>query len=88
MMCKLTLFRMGFFGLLTDGVGGAKRPSLPKVCQTYPTVVKLGTVIRYLKKFQKLDESDDTPWVLLASAFFYRKSANFAISRNTDVDSI
>ena len=25
-----------------------------------------------------------TPWVLLTSAFFYRESANFVISRNTD----
>ena len=29
-----------------------------------------------------------TPWVLLTSAFFHRKSANFAISRNTDIDCI
>ena len=27
-----------------------------------------------------------TPWVLVTSAFFHRKSANFAISRNTDTD--
>ena len=29
-----------------------------------------------------------TPWVLLTSAFFLRKSANFAISRNTNIDCI
>ena len=29
-----------------------------------------------------------TPWVLLTSAFFKWKSANFVISRNTDIDSI
>ena len=29
-----------------------------------------------------------TPWVLLTSAFFHRKSANFAISRHTDIDCI
>ena len=29
-----------------------------------------------------------TPWVLLTSASFYRKSANFSISRNRDIDSI
>ena len=28
------------------------------------------------------------PWVLLTSAFFHQKSANFAISRNTDIDCI
>ena len=29
-----------------------------------------------------------SPWVLLKSAFFHRKSANFAISRNTDINCI
>ena len=28
------------------------------------------------------------PWVLVKSAFFHRKSANFALSRNTGIDSI
>ena len=31
--------------------GGAKRP---KICHTYPAVMKLGTVISYLKKIQKI----------------------------------
>ena len=38
-------------GLLTDR--GAKKASLPKTCHTYPTMMKLGTVIPYLKKIQK-----------------------------------
>ena len=29
-----------------------------------------------------------TPWILLASAFFHWKSADFAILRNTDIDCI
>ena len=29
-----------------------------------------------------------TPWVLVSLAFFHRKSANFAISENTDIDCI
>ena len=41
--------------------GGAKRPPLPKICHTYPTMIKLGTVIPYLKKLQKIYESRDTP---------------------------
>ena len=41
---------------------GGKRPlPLPKICHTYPTVMKLGTVIPYLKKIQKIFESRDTP---------------------------
>ena len=51
-------------GLLTDGGAGggrgAKR-SPPKICHTYPTMMNFDTVISYLKKFQKLYESLDTP---------------------------
>ena len=38
----LTLFRMGLFGT-AYGWEGQKAP-LPTVCQTYPTIMKLGTV--------------------------------------------
>ena len=49
----------GFFKeLLTDG-GGQNGP-LPKICHTNPTMMKLGTVITYLKKIQKIYESRDT----------------------------
>ena len=41
--------------------GGSKKAPLPKICHTYPTVMKLGRVIPYLKKFRKLYESYDTP---------------------------
>ena len=43
----LTLFRVVFFGAVGwggGGGGGAKWP-LPKICHTYPTRMKLGTVI-------------------------------------------
>ena len=44
-----------------SGIGGrAKRSPLPKICNTYPTMMKLGTVIPYLKKIQKTYESRDT----------------------------
>ena len=39
----LTLFRMGIFGA-AHGWGSKKAP-LPKICQRYPTMIKLGTVI-------------------------------------------
>ena len=52
---------MAFFGAARGwGVGGQKGP-VPKICQTYPTMIKLGTVISYLKKIQKMYESRDTP---------------------------
>ena len=42
--------------------GETKNPSLPKLCHTFPTMMKLGTVISYLRKIQKLYESRDTPY--------------------------
>ena len=50
---------MGFLGA-SHGWGGPKKPSLLKICHTYPTMMKLGTVIPYLKKIQKKYESRDT----------------------------
>ena len=79
---------MGSFGAAHGwgGGGGAKKPPFPKICYTYPTMMKLGTVVLCPKKIQKIYESRDTS--LLTSAFFHQKSANFAISRNTDIDCI
>ena len=42
-------------------MGGDKKAPLPKICHTYPTIMKLGTVIPYLKKIQKICESRNTP---------------------------
>ena len=43
------------------GGGGGKKPSpIPKICHSYPTLMKLGTVITYPKKIQKTYESRDT----------------------------
>ena len=41
------------------GGGGQKGPPLPKICHTYPTLMKLGTVIPYPKEIQKIYESLD-----------------------------
>ena len=40
---------------------GGKFAPLTKICQLYPTVMKLGTVIPYLKKIQKIYQSRCTP---------------------------
>ena len=62
-MQLLTLFRMVLFeanhrwGL--DRVGGAKTLLLPRIRHTYPTMMKLGTLIPYLKKIQKVYEYHD-----------------------------
>ena len=39
-----------FLGLLTDRGNKKPQSSLPKICHTNPTMMKLGTVIPYLKK--------------------------------------
>ena len=40
--------------------GGQERPPLSKICHIYPTKMKLGTIIPYLKKTKKIYESRDT----------------------------
>ena len=55
---------MGFFGAAHGWGGGrgvGKKATLPKICHTYPTMMKLGKVIPYPKKIQKIYESSDTP---------------------------
>ena len=53
----LTLFKMGFFGVALGwvGEGGVKKAPFPKICLTYPTVtvIKVSTIIPYLKKIKK-----------------------------------
>ena len=50
----------GHFRGCSRMVGGQKAP-LPKIFHTYPTMMKLGTVISYIKNIQKIYESRDTP---------------------------
>ena len=75
--------RMGW-----GGVGGAKSSPLPKICHIYPTMMKLGAVIPYLMKIQKIYESRDTPLNSAEICDFHPKSANFATPRNTDIHCI
>ena len=69
------------------GRGGEKGP-FPKICHTYPTKIDLATVIPYPKKIQKYINHVTYPSVLLTSAFYHHKSANFAMSRNAEVDCV
>ena len=78
-MLTLTETYSGWFfsGLLTDGEGGGKKTPLPKICHTYPTMMKLGTVITYLKKIQKIYKSRDTPLEFCCiKKFIYRLHFN------------
>ena len=58
-----------FIGLFTDG-GRAKSPLL-NICHTCPTMMKLGTVIHYPKKIQKIYESRDTPLDFCLHQYFF-----------------
>ena len=49
---------MGLFRA-AHGWGGRKEAPLPKICHTYPTMMKFGIAIPYLKKTQKINESRD-----------------------------
>ena len=77
----LTLFRMGLFG-------DAHRRGFPlhKIWHTYSTIMKLSIVTRHLKKVSKIYESSRNPWFCW-HCIFHRNSANFAMSRNTNIDS-
>ena len=60
LLTRLILFRMDLFGA-AHGWGGAKSsaPLLPKIFHTYPTRIKLGGILPYLRKTQKIYESPD-----------------------------
>ena len=51
---------MDIFGAAYGWGGGQKGPPLPKISHRYPTMMKLGTVIPYLKKIRQINESRDT----------------------------
>ena len=53
--------------------------TFPKICDPYPTMIKLGTFITYLKKIQKIYKSRDTHLKLsrLTSGFFSSEISNF-----------
>ena len=50
---------MGLFGA-AHGWGGAKKAPLPKICHTYPIMMKLGILIPYLTNIQRIYKSRDT----------------------------
>ena len=49
-----------FWGCSRMGGRGGFMTPLPKIHQTYPTMMKLGTVIPYLRKIKKMYKSHDT----------------------------
>ena len=73
-------------GLLTKK-RGPKRSPLPKIYHTYPAMMKLDTVIPYLRKIQKNHLNHVIHSLISADiTIFSQEIANLAISRNTDID--
>ena len=77
---------MGFIGAVhrLGGRGGVQKAPLPKICHTYPTMIKLGTVIPYLKMIQKYMNHVTHSLSSADFSIFHWKSAIV----NTDVDFI
>ena len=77
-------------GLLTDGEGGEgkKLPPRPKICDTYSTIMKLGTVIPYLEKIYEYMNLVTHLFVLLTSALILQEISKFCNVKNTDTDCI
>ena len=74
----LTLFRMDIFGAAHGwGWEPKKGLPLPKICHTYPTMMKLDTVVPYLKKIQKMYESRDKPAYFCWHQHFSTKVSKF-----------
>ena len=63
---------------------GQKGP-LPKIFYTYPTMMKLGTVIPYLKKTQKIYESSDTSLELCWHQYFFIGSQKILLYQKVQI---
>ena len=73
--------------MLTDGES-AEKAHLLKFCHTYPITMKVGRYTLRKKDLKNIWIMWHTPWLLLTSAIFHRKSSNLAISRNKCIDCI
>ena len=72
----VTLFRMSLFGV-AHGCWRQKARPRSKFFHTYPTMMKLGTVIPYLKKIQEIYDSHDTPLKFCQHQHFFTGITKF-----------
>ena len=68
---------------MVGGKGGkkARRGAGHKICCIYPTMMKFGSYTLAKEGQKNILITWHTPWALLTSAFFHRKSANITISK-------
>ena len=64
---------MGYFGA-AHGWGGAKKAPLPKICSTCPTMMKLDTVIPYLKESKKYIDHVTHPFSFADISIFFTRN--------------
>ena len=63
-----------FRGCSWIGVQKCSLPSLPKICHTYPTMMKLSAIIPYLTKIQNIFKLRDTPIKFCWHQYFFTKN--------------
>ena len=80
---------MGLFGAAHGWGGGGGGGRAQKPGPPYPTIMKLGTVIPYTKKMQRMHKLRDTFLSFCCHQYFFTGNQhNFVISRNTVIDCI
>ena len=62
-----------------------KIPSLPKICQTYPTIIKLGRAIPYLKKNQIYINHVTQPLSSADISFFFTRNQKFLLYKELQI---
>ena len=65
-------FRIGLFGAADRS--GSKNAHLHKICHTYPTMMRLSTVIPYLTNIQNTYKLLDTPIKVCWHQYFFTKN--------------
>ena len=79
----LTIFRMGLFG--AAHASGCKNAHLHKICHTYPTMMKLSTVIPYLTKIQNMYKSREPPINFCWHQYFFTKDQQLLLYQEIQI---
>ena len=69
-------------------MGKEQKGPLPKICQTYPAMMKLFTVIPYQKKIQKLYESPDTPLEFCGRQHFFTGNHQILLYQEIQIETV
>ena len=78
----LSCFQNGSFWGCWRMWEGVKKAPFPKICHIYPTMMKLGTVVHYVKKIQKYINHMTYPITSADISIFSREISNFCYVKN------